>query len=66
MSDPDSAAITLDTRAVIGALARAVIVTDPDGRILLWNAAAERLYGWAERDVLGRSVLDSSLPQPRW
>ncbi|MDQ1435475.1 MAG: hypothetical protein QOF59_2291 [Actinomycetota bacterium] len=45
-------------RAVIDALPRAVIVTTPDGRIVLWNRAAELLYGWAEAEVLGRVVSD--------
>ncbi len=43
-------------RAIIDALPRAVIVTAPDGRILLWNRAAERVYGWSEPEVLGRNV----------
>ncbi|HET7631330.1 MAG TPA: ATP-binding protein [Gemmatimonadaceae bacterium] len=29
-------------------------VVDPDGRVLFWNGEAERLFGWKERDVLGR------------
>jgi PAS domain S-box-containing protein len=43
-------------RAVIDALPHAVIVTTPDGRIVLWNRPAERLYGWAEAEVVGRLV----------
>lgn len=49
-------------RAVIDALPRAVIVTAPDGRILLWNRPAERLYGWAEAEVLGRLISDVLVP----
>lgn len=34
----------------------AVIATDIDYKILSWNEAAERLYGWKQEEVLGRSV----------
>jgi PAS domain S-box-containing protein len=36
----------------------AVIVTDDDFRIRSWNTAAERLYGWAEHEVLDRRIED--------
>jgi PAS domain S-box-containing protein len=36
----------------------AVIVTDPDLHVRSWNDAAERLYGWAEHEVLGRHISD--------
>jgi PAS domain S-box-containing protein len=48
----------LSHRVVIDSLTRAVVVTDPAGLIVLWNQAAEQLYGWSEAKVLGRSVLD--------
>jgi len=45
----------------------AVIVTDMSLQIQSWNQAAERIYGWSESEVLGRSssmilgtVLDSA------
>ena len=47
---------------MIDAFHRAVVVTGPDGEILLWNRAAEELYGWPEEDVLGRSILDVMVP----
>lgn len=31
---------------------------DPDGRIVLWNRAAERLLGYASGEALGRSCCD--------
>jgi PAS domain S-box-containing protein len=52
----------VDARAVIDALPRALVVTSPDGRILLWNARAETLYGWTEAEVLGRPVRDVVVP----
>lgn len=37
---------------------QAVIATDLEGRITYWNRFAERLYGWSEAEVLGRTVQD--------
>jgi len=58
----DEAGAVVDGRRVIDALARAIVVSDTDGRILLWSAGAEQLYGWTEDEVLGRSVLDVFRP----
>jgi len=43
------------------ALARAgdgVFAIGPDGRVMLWNRAAERLLGWKASEVLGRPCCD--------
>ncbi len=42
-------------------LADAVIVADADGTIVLWNDAAERLFGWPAYFAVGRS-LDLIIP----
>ncbi len=34
----------------------AILVLDPIGRVLSWNQGAEKLYGWKEKEVLGRVV----------
>lgn len=57
-----SARGTVSERAVLDVLPRAIVVTSPDGRILLWNAGAEQLYGWCADEVVGRSVLDVLVP----
>jgi two-component system, NarL family, sensor kinase len=44
----------------------ALIILDTEGRIVSWNLAAERLYGWPEREVLSKSaveVLKTELPR---
>ena len=51
-------------------MGQAVIVTDPAGLILFWNAAAERTYGWTAAEaigqLIGRIVIPpESLPQAR-
>ena len=43
---------------------QAVIVTDSARRITVWNDAAERLYGWAAAEALGRSILDVIPAEP--
>ncbi|MEV0896076.1 PAS domain S-box protein [Actinoplanes sp. NPDC049802] len=42
--------------SVVSSAADAVIVCDPQGRITLWNAAAERIYGYRQGEVRGRPV----------
>ena len=39
-----------------------VIATDPGFRITYWSKGAERLYGWAEEEVLGRTTLEVLAP----
>jgi PAS domain S-box-containing protein len=48
----------LDPRRALDAVGQAVIITDAEGRITFWNAAAERLFGWSAGEVLGRPVLE--------
>jgi PAS domain S-box-containing protein len=52
----------LDLRHVLDTLVRAVVVADADGHIALWNRAAEGLYGWQEREVLGASIIEILTP----
>ena len=43
------------------ALARAgdgAFAVGPDGRVVLWNRAAERILGWSAKEVLGRPCCD--------
>ncbi|HEY0257327.1 MAG TPA: PAS domain S-box protein [Candidatus Methylacidiphilales bacterium] len=32
----------------------AILILDLDGRILFWNRAAERIYGWSRQEAVGR------------
>jgi two-component system sensor kinase FixL len=50
-------------RAVINSAVDAIIVIDAHGRIESFNSGAERLFGHAEADVLGRNV-EMLMPSP--
>jgi two-component system, cell cycle sensor histidine kinase and response regulator CckA len=41
-------------RALIHASPLAIIALDASGRITMWNPAAEKIFGWTEKEVLGR------------
>ena len=43
-------------RALIQASPLAIIALDAEGRVTIWNPAAERTFGWAEPEVLGRPL----------
>ncbi|MDB5941423.1 MAG: domain S-box protein [Ramlibacter sp.] len=53
---------TIDTSQVVEAIGDAVIASDPDGAIKLWNPAAQRMFGYTEAEALGKS-LDIIIPQ---
>ena len=54
---PDSARESLEAR-LVDAVQQAVIATDVAGRVIFWNAYAERLFGWSAGEALGRSIVD--------
>lgn len=43
-------------RAVIKAVPVAIDIVSPEGKVLLWNAAAEKLFAWNTSTVVGHSV----------
>ncbi|MGY1780681.1 PAS domain S-box protein [Geodermatophilus sp. SYSU D01036] len=64
--DSASAAVTTDwadADRLLRALGHAVIATDLDGRIVHWNPAAEQLYGWTAREILGRDIAEVTVPE---
>ena len=50
------------TRAVVEAALDAIITIDAAGTILEFNAAAERIFGYAREEVLGRPVGETIVP----
>jgi len=53
---------SIDYEQLIEALGDAIVVADADGAISLWNAAAERLFGFTKTEALGKS-LDLIIPE---
>ena len=55
-----SEAVERETRetlaVVIGAVPAAMITTDVAGRVKLWNAAAEQMFGWTSAEVIGKPL----------
>jgi diguanylate cyclase (GGDEF)-like protein/PAS domain S-box-containing protein len=48
-------------RAVLDNVTAGVYLVDRDGKILLWNAGAERITGYLRQDVVGHSSLEDVL-----
>ena len=51
-------------RLQIDRLPLAYILHDADNRVLDWNPAAEKMFGYTREEVLGRDPLDLILPLP--
>ena len=47
---------SVDCEQIIAGIGDAVIVSDAGGAIILWNAAAERMFGYTEAEALGNSL----------
>ena len=41
----------------------AIFLTDLEGRVISWNAGAERLLGWTEAEILGQSSFRVFVPE---
>lgn len=53
---------SVDFEQLVEALGDAMVVSDPNGAIQFWNAAAERLFGFTQSETLGNS-LDLIVPE---
>jgi nitric oxide dioxygenase len=49
--------------ALLESAANAVVASDREGIIVLWNAGAERIFGFTGQEALGKS-LDIIIPEP--
>ena len=55
-------ASTVDCIQLVQAMGDAVVVCDTTGKIVLWNAAATRIFGFSEEEAMGRP-LDLIIPE---
>lgn len=51
------------TRLIIDTALSAVISMDDKGRITAWNTQAEQTFGWTRQEAIGRSMVDTIIPQ---
>lgn len=49
-------------RAIASTVPIALIMLDPDARVILWNPAAACIFGHAETEAVGRSIFDLIVP----
>ena len=59
-SDPHNAAALL--AGVLDSAMDAIVTVDERHEIVLYNRAAERIFGWPRQDILGQS-LDKLIPR---
>jgi PAS domain S-box-containing protein len=52
----------IDADQLIDAIGDAIVISDARGAIILWNPAAERMFGFTQEEALGQS-LDIIIPE---
>src|SRR6476661_8617130 len=43
---------------IVAELQETVVALDLDGRVIFWNAFAEKLHGWSAEEIIGRNALE--------
>lgn len=51
------------TRLILETTQDAFVVSGQDGRVTDWNKAAERMFGWARAEALGRDLVELIIPK---
>jgi PAS domain S-box-containing protein len=52
----------IDPQALLSAIGDALVVCDAEGRVIVWNAAAERMFGHSGAEALGQRM-DMIVPE---
>lgn len=52
----------IDAAAMLEAIGDALIVSDAEGKVIVWNPAAERLFGWSAAEAIGQRM-DMIIPE---
>jgi PAS domain S-box-containing protein len=53
---------TIDSQALLDAIGDAVVVCDAAGKVIVWNPAAERLFGFTQAEAMGQRM-DMIVPE---
>lgn len=48
--------VPIDPSAVLDAIGDAVVVSDVQGKVIVWNAGAERMFGWSADEAMGQRM----------
>ena len=59
----------IDLNQLVAAIGDAVVICDASGAITLWNAGAERMFGYCAEEALGQSldlIIPERLRQRHW
>jgi PAS domain S-box-containing protein len=43
---------------MLNAVGEAIIATDVEGKVIYWNRAAEKIYGWSAEEMIGRTLVE--------
>src|SRR4051812_19657494 len=46
----------IDVQQLVTAVGDAIVVTDRNGAVIVWNRAAERMFGFAPSEALGKTL----------
>ena len=60
---------SIDCQQLVAAVGDGIIASDASGAIVLWNAGAERMFGYSEAEALGQSldlITPERLRQRHW
>jgi PAS domain S-box-containing protein len=52
----------IDMQAMVAAMGDAMVVCDAQGRVVVWNAAAERIFGFTAAEAMGERM-DMIVPE---
>ncbi len=63
MTTPESAQPPISAEEQLRASGQAVITTTPEGTVVAWNPAAERIYGWTAQEAIGHNIADLCVPE---
>jgi PAS domain S-box-containing protein len=59
----------IDPAALVSAIGDALVVSDVEGKVIVWNGGAERLFGWSAQEALGQRmdmIVPERLRQRHW
>lgn len=50
-------------QSMVSVAVDAIVSIDTDSRVILWNPAAEKMFGYQEEEIIGKSIRDTIVPK---